>query len=165
MQQVADHMNLKPCADTQFSQVNSTALVLTVNIHTTDENQSLCSITSAQIQSVYARSSICMLCTCGNLSLTTLSLTNWHSWRMPLTNWPLRALRDHRKCTSSTRRRLYINEIEQATLISVQPMVSPCQIVEKPPPPPSQQNQERLNVMEVRRKGMKGRIQIGVTIY
>jgi hypothetical protein len=44
-------------------------------------------------------------------------------------------------------------------------MVSPCQIVEKPPPPPSQQNQERLNVMEVRRKGMKGRIQIGVTIY
>jgi hypothetical protein len=50
MQCVAAHMNLKPCEDTQFSQVNSMALALTVNTHTTEGNQLLCSITSVQVQ-------------------------------------------------------------------------------------------------------------------
>jgi hypothetical protein len=43
-------MNLKPCKDAQFSQVNSTVSALTINIHTTDGSQSLCSVISAQIQ-------------------------------------------------------------------------------------------------------------------
>jgi hypothetical protein len=51
MQKVADHMNLKPCEGAQFSQVNSMALALTVNTHTTDGNQSLCSVTSMQVES------------------------------------------------------------------------------------------------------------------
>ena len=38
MHLVADHMNLKPCADAQFSQVNSTTSALTVNTHTADRN-------------------------------------------------------------------------------------------------------------------------------
>jgi hypothetical protein len=44
-------MNLKPCEGAQFSQVNSMASALTVNTHTTDGNQSLCSIASMQVQS------------------------------------------------------------------------------------------------------------------
>jgi hypothetical protein len=43
-------MNLKLCEGAQFSQVNSMALALTVNTHTTDGNQLLCSITSMQVQ-------------------------------------------------------------------------------------------------------------------
>jgi hypothetical protein len=50
MQKVADHMNLKPCEGAKFSKVNSMALALTVNTHTTDGNQSLCSITSMQVE-------------------------------------------------------------------------------------------------------------------
>jgi hypothetical protein len=50
MQKVADHMNLKPCAGAQFSQVNSMASALMVNTHTMDGNQSLCSITSMQVE-------------------------------------------------------------------------------------------------------------------
>jgi hypothetical protein len=50
LQKVADHMNLKPCEDAQFSQVNSMALALTANTHTTDGNQSLCSVTSTQVE-------------------------------------------------------------------------------------------------------------------
>jgi hypothetical protein len=50
MQKVADHMNLKPCEGAQFSQVNSVALALMVNTHTMDGNQSLCSITSMQVE-------------------------------------------------------------------------------------------------------------------
>ncbi len=50
MQKVADHMNLKPCEGAQFSQVNSMALALTVNTHTTDGNQSLCSAISMQVE-------------------------------------------------------------------------------------------------------------------
>jgi hypothetical protein len=55
MQKVADHMNLKPCEGAQFSQVNSMALALMVNTHTTDGNQSLCSITSMQVESDLGR--------------------------------------------------------------------------------------------------------------
>jgi hypothetical protein len=55
MQKVADHMNLKPCECAQFSQVNLMALALTVNTHTTDGNQSLCSITSMQVESDLGR--------------------------------------------------------------------------------------------------------------
>ena len=51
MQKVADHMNLKQCEGAQFSQVNSMALALMVNTHTTDGNQSLRSITSVQVES------------------------------------------------------------------------------------------------------------------
>jgi hypothetical protein len=50
MQKVADHMNLKPCEDGQFSQVNSMASALMVNTRTMDGNQSLCSITSMQVE-------------------------------------------------------------------------------------------------------------------
>jgi hypothetical protein len=50
MQKVADHMNLKPCEGVQFSQVNSMALALMVNTHTTDGNQSLCPSTSMQVE-------------------------------------------------------------------------------------------------------------------
>jgi hypothetical protein len=50
MQKVVDHMNLKPCEGAQFSQVNSMALALTVNTHTTDGNQSLRSVTSMQVE-------------------------------------------------------------------------------------------------------------------
>jgi hypothetical protein len=50
MQKVADHMNLKLCEGAQLSQVNSMALALMVNTHTTDGNQSLCSITSMQVE-------------------------------------------------------------------------------------------------------------------
>jgi hypothetical protein len=50
MQKVADHMNLKPCEGAQFSQVNSMALALTVNTFTMDGNQSLCSVTSMQVE-------------------------------------------------------------------------------------------------------------------
>jgi hypothetical protein len=50
MQKVADHMNMKPCEGARFSQVNSMALALTVNTHTTDGNQSLHSITSMQVE-------------------------------------------------------------------------------------------------------------------
>jgi hypothetical protein len=50
MQKVADHMNSKPCEGAHFSQVNSMALALRVNTHTTDGNQSLCSITSMQVE-------------------------------------------------------------------------------------------------------------------
>jgi hypothetical protein len=50
MQCLAAHMNLKPCEDEQFSQVNSIGLALMVNTHTTDGNQLLCSITSVQVQ-------------------------------------------------------------------------------------------------------------------
>jgi hypothetical protein len=42
--------NLKPCEGALFSQVNSMALALTVNTHTTDGNQSLCSVTSIQVE-------------------------------------------------------------------------------------------------------------------
>jgi hypothetical protein len=49
MQKVADHMNLKPCEGAQF-QVNLMALALTVNTHTMDGNQSLCSVTSMQVE-------------------------------------------------------------------------------------------------------------------
>jgi hypothetical protein len=38
MQKVADHMSLKPCEGTQFSQVNSMASDLMVNTHTMDGN-------------------------------------------------------------------------------------------------------------------------------
>ncbi len=55
MQKVADHMNLKPCEGAQFSQVNSMALALTVNTHTTDGNQSLRSITLMQVESDLSR--------------------------------------------------------------------------------------------------------------
>jgi hypothetical protein len=50
VQKVVDHMNLKPCEGAQFSQVNSMALAPTVNTHTLDGNQSLCSITSMQVE-------------------------------------------------------------------------------------------------------------------
>ncbi len=50
MQKVADHMNLKPCKGAQFSQVNSMTSALTINTHTMDGNQSLCFITSTQIE-------------------------------------------------------------------------------------------------------------------
>ncbi len=50
LKHVVDHMNLKLCEDAQFSQVNSMPLALTVNTHTTDGNQSLCTITSVQVQ-------------------------------------------------------------------------------------------------------------------
>ncbi len=50
MQKVADHMNLKLCEGAQFSQVSSMALALMVNTHTTDGNQSLCSVTSMQVE-------------------------------------------------------------------------------------------------------------------
>jgi hypothetical protein len=50
MPKVVDHMNLKPCEGAQFSQVNSMALTLTVNTHITDGNQSLCSVTSMQVE-------------------------------------------------------------------------------------------------------------------
>jgi hypothetical protein len=50
VQKVADHMNLKLCEGTQFSQVNSMAMALTVNTYTTDGNQSLCSATSMQVE-------------------------------------------------------------------------------------------------------------------
>jgi hypothetical protein len=43
-------MNLKLCEGAQFSQVNSMALALMVGTHTTDGNQSLCSITSMQVE-------------------------------------------------------------------------------------------------------------------
>ncbi len=43
-------MNLKLCEGAQFSQVNSMALALVVNTHTTDGNQSLCSITSMRVE-------------------------------------------------------------------------------------------------------------------
>jgi hypothetical protein len=49
MQKVTNHMNLKPCECPQISQVNSMALALTVNTHTTDGNQSLYSVTSVQV--------------------------------------------------------------------------------------------------------------------
>jgi hypothetical protein len=55
MQKVVDHMNLKPCEGAQYSQVNSMALTLMVNTHTTDGNQSLHSITSTQIESNLGR--------------------------------------------------------------------------------------------------------------
>jgi hypothetical protein len=55
MQKVADHMNLKPCEGAQFSLLNSMALALTVNTHTTDGNQLLCSITSMQVESDLGR--------------------------------------------------------------------------------------------------------------
>jgi hypothetical protein len=55
MQKVSDHMNLKPCEGAQFSQVNSMALALTVNTHTTNGNQSLCSVTSTQVESDLGR--------------------------------------------------------------------------------------------------------------
>jgi hypothetical protein len=55
IQKVVDHMNLKPCEGAQFSQVNSMALALKVNTHTTDGNQSLCSITSMQVESDLGR--------------------------------------------------------------------------------------------------------------
>ncbi len=55
MQHVTDHMNLMLCEEAQFSQVSSMALALKVNTHTTDGNQSLCSITSAQVQSDLGR--------------------------------------------------------------------------------------------------------------
>ncbi len=55
MQKVVDHMNLKPCEGAQFAQVNSMALALTVNTHTMDGNQSLCSITSMQVESDLGR--------------------------------------------------------------------------------------------------------------
>jgi hypothetical protein len=55
MQKVEDHMNLKSCEGAQFSQVNSMALALMVNTHTTDGNQSLRSITSMQIESDLGR--------------------------------------------------------------------------------------------------------------
>jgi hypothetical protein len=50
MQKVVDYMNLKPCEGAQFSQINSMALALMVNTHTTDGNQSLHSITSMQVE-------------------------------------------------------------------------------------------------------------------
>jgi hypothetical protein len=52
---VADHMNLKPCEGAQFSQVNSMALALTVNTHIMDEKQSLCFVTSMQVESDLGR--------------------------------------------------------------------------------------------------------------
>ncbi len=55
MQKVADHMNLKQCEGTQFSQVNSMASALTINIHITDGNQLLCSVTSTQVESDLGR--------------------------------------------------------------------------------------------------------------
>jgi hypothetical protein len=55
MQKVADHMKLKPCEGTQFSQVNSMALALTVNTHTTDRTKLLCSVTSTQAESDLGR--------------------------------------------------------------------------------------------------------------
>jgi hypothetical protein len=67
MQHVAAHMNLKPCEDAQFSQVNSMALAPMVNTHATDGNQLLCSITSAQVHWILAghrRSFICWLYAC-----------------------------------------------------------------------------------------------------
>ncbi len=55
MQKVADHMNLKPCEGAQLSQVNSMALALTVKTHTMDGNQSLCLVTSMQVDSELGR--------------------------------------------------------------------------------------------------------------
>jgi hypothetical protein len=55
MQKVADHRNLKPREGAQFSQVNSMSSALTVDTHTTDRNQSLCSITSIQVESDLGR--------------------------------------------------------------------------------------------------------------
>jgi hypothetical protein len=54
-QKVADHMNLKPCEGAQFSQVNSMAVALMVNTHTMYGNQSLCSITSMQVETDLGR--------------------------------------------------------------------------------------------------------------
>jgi hypothetical protein len=48
-------MNLKPCEDAQLSQVNSLALALMVNTHTTDGNQSHLSVTSMQVESDLGR--------------------------------------------------------------------------------------------------------------
>jgi hypothetical protein len=55
MQRVAEHMNLKPCDDAHFSQVNSAASALTHNSHTTNGNESLRSVTSVQIEADLSR--------------------------------------------------------------------------------------------------------------
>ena len=55
MQRVAEHMNLKPCDDAHFSQVNSAASALTHNTHTTNGNESLRSVTSVQIEADLSR--------------------------------------------------------------------------------------------------------------
>jgi hypothetical protein len=106
MQKVVDHMNLMPCEGAQFSQVNSTALALTVNAHTTDGDQSLCSVTSTQeeLDLGRARKEFHMLA----VHLWELAPDHYLRRRPSLTrqwmNWSPLALGNLRKCTASTRR-------------------------------------------------------------
>ena len=50
MQRVTERMNLKPCDNAHFSQVNSVASALTHNTHTMNGNESLRLVTSVQIE-------------------------------------------------------------------------------------------------------------------
>jgi hypothetical protein len=107
MQKVADHMNLKPCEGAQFSQVNSMASTLMVNTHTIDGNQSLCFITSMQVESDLGRAHKEFHMLAVHLwelapdhaifEEPAISKRQWMTWS------PL-ALGNLRKCMASTRR-------------------------------------------------------------
>ncbi len=131
MQKVADHMNLKQCEGAQFSQVNSMALALTVNTHTTDGNQSLHSITSMQVESDLG------------MAWEEFHTLAVHLWELApdhaifeelafsdkamddlvsLSSWKAQKMHSHYKETTcnSLRLRVCINEIEQSALVAVQ---------------------------------------------
>jgi hypothetical protein len=55
MQRVAEQMQFKTTDGTNFLQVGSNALVLTDNTHTTDGQESVCSVTSAAVEANLSR--------------------------------------------------------------------------------------------------------------
>jgi hypothetical protein len=147
MQKVADNMNLKLCEGAQFSQVNSMALALTANTHTTDGNQSLHFITSMQVDLDLGRA---------REEFHTLAVHFWElapdhaifeepaftnkaidelvslgSWKSQKMHGLYKETRSNSICL-----RVCMNEIAQSAPVAVQTQVSPCQIVEVPPPLP-----------------------------
>jgi hypothetical protein len=106
MQKVVDHVNLKPCEGSQFSQVNSMALALTVNTHTMDGNQTLHSITSMQVVSDLGRAHKEFLMLAVHLQelAPDHAIFEQQAFSDKALNWSPFALGNLRKCTASTRR-------------------------------------------------------------
>ena len=146
MQKVADHINLKPCEDAQFSQVNSLASALMVNTHTTDGNQSLHSITSMQVESDLGRAQ------------EEFHMLPVHLWELAPDHaifeepaFSNKAIDDlvslgsqksqkmhglYKETRNNSIRLQVCRAISSGGCVKLRCQVSPCQIVEAPPPLP-----------------------------
>ncbi len=68
MQQVAEHMQLKPTDGAKFLAIDSSASLLSKNMHTTNGQESICSVTSEMVEANLSRACQEFCCLCMTLS-------------------------------------------------------------------------------------------------